>query len=101
MLENSATELIRILEFGGEKVDVDRAIKSADACRLENLRAQEEAKGFIERRTGNIDRFFDKGGSRWRDELSIPHLAQIEHDHGEALVELGYKLATTPTLEVV
>jgi hypothetical protein len=100
MLEDGAAELTKVLKFCGVKVDADIVNKSVEACRLENLQAQEKEHGFVERRTENIERFFGDGGSRWKNKLDTKYVAQIERDHHEAMALMDYELTTMPKLEV-
>jgi hypothetical protein len=100
LIADSITEFIKILEFLEYEVDQDRAIKSVEACELAKLRTQEDESSFREK-SKNTPRFFNKGGSRWQNELDSGFVRQIEADHGEMMTTMGYELTTSPKLEVV
>ena len=100
MLEDSAAALKSVLEFCGQPVDEERADKAAAACELAKLRSQEEAYGFKER-SPNHDKFFGKGGSRWKAELAYKYVKQIQEDHGDVMADFGYEVADVSGLEAV
>lgn len=100
MMEDPAGALCSILDFCGQEVDEDRAQRAAAACALEKLRQQEEDHGFKENNP-NVERFFNKGGSRWKQEVAYKYIKQIQEDHGEMMAEFGYELADVAGLEAV
>jgi sulfotransferase family protein len=76
--------------FAGLAHDVARINKAIGFSRFEELKAQEEAGGFIERMTA-AKAFFRKGeiGS-WRGALTAAQVQKIVDDHGEMMRRLGY-----------
>lgn len=93
--------LSEILEFCGIDVDKERVQNAVWACDISNLRKQEKQQGFVEHTGGNAPRFFNKGGSRWMQELDPKLVQKIEEDHSEAMQRFGYFLTSKPVLEAV
>lgn len=91
LLANPATELMEILSFLGEEPDRDRALRAAEAARIDKVQAQEKETPFSEHRGRNDSFFGNGGGSRWRDELAPKWVRCIERDHGDMMQKLGYE----------
>jgi len=73
----------------GKDVDKEKLEKSLDACKFQNLKRQEQEKGF-EEKSPKTDSFFRKGKSSWREILSPEQVGRIEADHGEVMKKFGY-----------
>lgn len=76
-------------EFAGLPSEPSRVSRALQHARFENVRAQEQAKGFresVERRP-----FFRKGKTGgWREVLSPEQVAAIVSQHGEMMRRFGY-----------
>lgn len=76
-------------EFAGLPSEPARVARALTHARFENVRAQEQAKGFresLERRP-----FFRKGKTGgWREVLSPEQVAAIVSQHGEVMRRFGY-----------
>lgn len=91
LLEDPLGELKDIVEFFGFEYNEPRAKRAVNAAKLSKLRKVEIEKGFSEYADSKFDgQFFNKGGSRWQDELGQKWIAKIEKDHGKLMRELGY-----------
>ena len=91
-----------LMLFLGEKETVemrDNVKNAVSLAALENVRKQEDAKGFVEA-SRKAERFFGAGGSKWRDVLTDTQVAQIEEACGQTMVGLGYPLESKPQLVV-
>ena len=92
MMENPLKELREVMEFLGLEFDEDRGVRAVEATELSRLSKVEDEKGFEEYKHKDRGKFFNKGGTRWKDELGPKFIKQIEADHGEVMQELGYAL---------
>jgi hypothetical protein len=87
LLAEPAAELAKVAVFLG--MSPDGAPGAAAATQFENLRAQEEERGF--RDLIYETRFFRQGRvGGWRSALSAAQVERIERDHGEVMARLGY-----------
>ena len=73
-----------------DNVDNARIRKAVELCSFDNLKKDEAANGFNEA-TKNGE-FFRKGRSTWQEVLTEDQVNQIESDHGEWMVKMGYGL---------
>lgn len=81
--------IVTFLEARASVAEIDRAVEHSS---LEELRRQEEAKGFRESRPGQ-DRFFRSGRiGEWRDVMSASQVRTIEVHCGSVMTDLGYRL---------
>jgi len=82
-------EIVAFLGARATGPEIDRAVRHSS---LEELRRQEEAKGFRESRPGQ-DRFFRSGRiGEWRDVLSASQVRAVEERCGPVMADLGYRL---------
>lgn len=80
--------LVRFLGAASEPDRLARAVKFSD---FEELRAQEVARGFVERPAQSGDVFFRIGrAGQWRHVLSAAQAGRIERDHGAIMQRYGY-----------
>lgn len=76
-------------EFAGLPSDPDRVARALAHAKFENLRAQEQAKGF--REAADRRPFFRQGkAGGWRQILSAAQIAAIVNAHGEVMRRFGY-----------
>jgi hypothetical protein len=69
-------------------VRLKKAIAFSD---FNELKKQEQEKGFKERSPHSSGSFFRKGGSgQWKEALSSEQISRILQDHGEMMKRLGY-----------
>jgi aryl sulfotransferase len=88
--------LMRIAAFCGLELDAVRARKAVAFSSFEELRRQEQEKGFRERQPGAQGAFFRRGEvGRWRSELPAPAARRLIAAHRETMARLGY--LNTPT----
>jgi aryl sulfotransferase len=95
MLEDSCRELVRVAEFLGlpQASNAEACAQAALASSFENLRAQEEEKGFREKPT-KAKRFFRSGRAGEGLEVLSPDLLdRIESANGAVMQRLGYQLS--------
>jgi len=93
---NPEAELAEILKFLDTEVDEARVKRACTAARLSRLRKEEEEKGFAEyANSGYKGKFFDQGGTRWKQELGKRWRKQLEKDHGELMELLEYKTSVS------
>ncbi|HYH21259.1 MAG TPA: sulfotransferase domain-containing protein [Azospirillum sp.] len=63
---------------------------AVEATAFERLRAEEEKQGFGEK-PAHMERFFRRGrAGGWRSVLTPEQAARIQHDHGAAMLRVGY-----------
>lgn len=94
LMVDAGKELTEVLEVLGEDIYPERVAAAVEATELSQLKQKESAEGFRENRGVNSAKtFFNKGGTRWKDELEPKFIAQIEKDHGELMNLLGYTLS--------
>jgi len=90
--QDTAAKMRETVTFLGARAtaaEIDRAVGHSS---LEELRRQEEAKGFRESRPGQ-HRFFRSGRSgEWRDVMSASQVRSIEERCGPVMTDLGYRL---------
>jgi len=80
-----------VLKYLGIDAIPERVEEATKACSFKNLKAQEEEKGFLERK--HQDQFFKRGTSGgWRKILTEEQVSRIEKDHGEVMKKHGYEL---------
>lgn len=93
MIEDTEKELTEIIQFLGWNLDKERVARAVKNCELGRLSEDEKEEGFIEHAGKDQDiQFFNKGGSRWRDELAPVHARRIEKDHGKVMQLIGYEI---------
>ncbi|MBW4022722.1 MAG: sulfotransferase domain-containing protein [Proteobacteria bacterium] len=86
--EASFGGLIRFMGQEPDEARLGRAIRFSDFA---ELKAQEEAHGFIEQPSASSGRFFREGrAGQWREVLSPAQAARIERDHGDVMRRFGY-----------
>jgi hypothetical protein len=93
MLDNPDKELREILEVMEWEIDEDRIQKAVEVCTMEKFQKFEADTDFKENsgtKQGYKGRFFNGGGSRWKDELGPRWIKRIEDDHREVMTLLGY-----------
>jgi hypothetical protein len=91
MLEDPAGLFRQVLEFSGLDPDPARIEHAVSASRIEKLRAQEQATGFVERPSGATAMFFRSGrAGQWCEALSAEQCAHIVAAHGLMMKRLGY-----------
>lgn len=97
LLEDAETVFFKLLETSGLEPDAHIVEKCVDACRFENLQAQERLRGFGEAVSGM---FFRNGtAGQWKTELSSKQVKRVETDHRDVMEQLGYlstKTAKSP-----
>jgi aryl sulfotransferase len=84
----------RALDFAGRTASEDDIRRAAAYASFEELKRQEQDKGFTEspRRAEGV--FFRRGEvGGWRDELNTEQVARIEAAHAPMMRRLGYELA--------
>lgn len=90
LVDNMKDIFTKILIFEGFEIDDGVLAKCVELCSLENVRAQEDERGFRERYSDGS--FFKRGTyGGWKDVLSAEQAAKIESDHGDMMLELGYE----------
>lgn len=83
-------ELRRISRTLGQPADEAALTAAAHGARFDVLRAQETKDGFRER-PGADRTFFRRGvAGAWRDELPAELAAEVQADHHDVMVRLGY-----------
>lgn len=91
MVADTAGELRKIVEFVEWEVDDDRAERAVENCLIERMQDLENRGGFRENPQAEPNsRFFNGGGSRWRDELAKKWACRIERDHCKVMEMLNY-----------
>jgi hypothetical protein len=90
LLSDPLIELKKIVEFLELKYDSKRGRRAVEAAKLSRLSKQEDEEGFSEYKKEQIGRFFNAGGSRWKEELGPVFINQIESDHQEMMLKFGY-----------
>src|SRR5581483_227470 len=96
MQADTAQVLRRALVFAG-RAATDAQIERAVAfARFDELKRQEQDKGFREAPQSRGDgNFFRRGiAGAWRDELTPEQIGRIETAHGDMMRRLGYRLST-------
>jgi hypothetical protein len=89
MIKDTEKELIEILEFLGEEVDIETVKVAVEATSMAQFKQVEDSKGFQENRSSG-GKFFNGGGIRWEDELGLKWIKRIEETHGPVMKALGY-----------
>jgi hypothetical protein len=80
-----------LIAWLGQPPPVHRLQRAIRFSAIQELRAQEQAKGFVERVAASTGAFFGPGQpGRWRTVLSPAQRARIERDHGAAMARFGY-----------
>lgn len=75
----------------GQDAPAERLRRAIRFSAFEELRAQEDAKGFTERVAEATAPFFGVGqAGHWRSVLSAAQQARIERDHGAVMQRFGY-----------
>ncbi len=77
-----------VLEFCKIPIDETALHRAIDACWLPKLQKQEREHGFVENRSEQP--FFNKGGSRWQQELDAELAVRISDDHKAIMLRYGY-----------
>jgi hypothetical protein len=97
MVEDTERELAEIVAFLEWDLDEGRVTQAVENCKLSRLAKAEKENGFKENagKERQIQQFFNKGGSRWRDELAPIHARRIEKDHGKVMQLIGYEIGET------
>lgn len=86
--EKTFTAMAKFAELPYDRENIERAVKFSS---FEELKKQEEEKGFYEKNHSSESPFFRKGkvGS-WREELSEELAADLIAEHKELMRQLGY-----------
>ena len=93
MLEKPEETFIKVIHFIGDDEDPDRIRRAIRFSSFEEVRNQEEEKGFLEKPT-NSSRFFRSGkAGAWRDVLNEEQVKQIIDSHQEIMRAFGYLTA--------
>ena len=80
-----------LIRFLGQEPPADRLARAVGFSEFAVLRAQEEARGFIEQPTRSSGPFFRAGQvGQWQAVLTRAQVARIERDHGEVMRRFGY-----------
>ncbi|MDR3537180.1 MAG: sulfotransferase domain-containing protein [Acetobacteraceae bacterium] len=91
LLEAPETTFGSQIRWLGDDPLPERLSRAVQFSRFEELRAQEQAKGFKERVAESTAPFFGKGqAGTWRTVLTPAQQARIEHDHGPMMRRFGY-----------
>ena len=91
LLESPLVTFGQTIQWLGGAPEPDRLARAVQFSSFQELRAQEQAKGFIERVAGSTAPFFGTGRSgTWRTELTPAQQARIERDHGAVMQLFGY-----------
>jgi hypothetical protein len=99
MQADTAGTFRRALDFAGRPASDDDIRRAVGCAGFDELRRQEQDKGFSEtpRRPGGL--FFRRGeAGAWRDELTAEQVARIEAAHAPMMRRLGYELASAAPL---
>ena len=81
----------RAIRFLGLPYDLVRLKKAIAFSDFNELKKQEQEKGFKERSPHSSGSFFRKGGAgQWKESLSPEQVSRILQDHGEMMRRLGY-----------
>jgi hypothetical protein len=90
MLNEPLIQFGEVARFLGLKAGPEVVSAAVSAVSFERLRADEQAKGFIERQP-DTECFFRRGiAGGWQDSLTPEQIARIEADHGPMMRRLGY-----------
>ena len=90
LLQDPEKYFTKILEHSGVTPDPERVKKAIEVTRLDNLKRQEEKKGFSESSPHAKNQFFGEGGSKNRAKLSPKHIHRIEKAFGRMMKRIGY-----------
>lgn len=90
LLIDPLKDLKEMIEFMELEWDENRGKRAVSAAKLSKLRNAEKDNGFVDHTHPDRGVFFNKGGTRWANELGAKFIAQIESDHSEVMKELGY-----------
>ncbi|HBK09125.1 MAG TPA: sulfotransferase [Acetobacteraceae bacterium] len=91
MLESPEATFGQQIYWLGDDPPPDRLVRAIQFSSFQEMRAQEQAKGFKERVAESTAPFFGTGQSgHWRTVLSPAQQAQIERDHGPMMQRFGY-----------
>jgi hypothetical protein len=94
MKADAAAVFRAALAFAGRPATDDEIARAVTYADFDELRRQEQDKGFAEtpRRPGGL--FFRRGETgAWRDELTAEQVARIEAAHAPMMRRLGYELS--------
>ncbi len=92
LLESPLATFGQLIQWLGGAPEPDRLARAVQFSSFQELRAQEQAKGFTERVAGSTAPFFGTGRSgTWRTELTPAQQARIERDHGAMMQLFGYR----------
>jgi hypothetical protein len=81
-----------VISWLGQDPPLDRLRRAIRFSSFDELRAQEQAKGFKERAEESTGPFFGSGqAGHWRTVLTPAQRARIEHDHGTVMQRFGYQ----------
>ena len=80
-----------LIRFLGQEPPAERLARAVAFSDFAELRAQEQARGFIEQPARSSGPFFRAGQvGQWRKELTRAQVARIERNHGEVMRRFGY-----------
>jgi hypothetical protein len=80
-----------LIRFLGQEPPPERLARAVRFSDFAVLRAQEQARGFIEQPARSSGAFFRSGqAGAWREALSRAQIARIERDHGAVMRRFGY-----------
>jgi hypothetical protein len=80
-----------LIRFLGQEPPPERLTRAVRFSDFAVLRAQEQARGFLEQPSRSSGAFFRAGRTgQWREVLSRAQIARIERDHGAVMRRFGY-----------
>lgn len=93
LLQDTARELRKLVDFGGLKTGDAELRRAIDECTLEKMKAVEKKKGLGHAAPGNPDiAFIRKGGSgNWREHFGDQEKTVFKARHGLTLIKAGYE----------
>ncbi len=85
--------------FAGLEYDETRLRKAVEFSSFENVKKQEQERGFRERAAASV--FFRKGQiASWRHELTQPQIDRLVKDHFDVMRRFGYLSETGEPLDI-
>jgi hypothetical protein len=90
LLRNPLKEFRKVVSLLGQRKDPARLKKAVRSCSFEQLKSQEQRRGFVERHE-NATSFFRRGRqNQWREKLTEGQVQRIIDDHGEQMGRFKY-----------
>ena len=85
----------RALAIAGRNASDEQIARAARFARFDELKQQEEARGFREAPPGAKAGFFRRGEvGAWREELTVEQIDLIERAHAPTMQRFGYRLSS-------